>query len=190
MICLLPNCCFLSETSRMLEIYRALLARGAKVSVITHGGTHEQVLIEAGVPYDVIGAGWNRARCEAFVRSIPGMGPPDQSMWSDDEIRAYVEAEAAYFREHAVRVAVTGWTLTALLSTRVAGIPLVTEHAGSSGHAAGAMAPPACAPLALQRGRGSTGSLHRWLQSRRRRARRGQGAKLPRPDARRSLVGH
>lgn len=28
MICLLPNCCFLSETSRMLEIYRALRERG------------------------------------------------------------------------------------------------------------------------------------------------------------------
>lgn len=27
MICLLPNCCFLSETSRMLEIYRALRER-------------------------------------------------------------------------------------------------------------------------------------------------------------------
>ena len=60
-----------------------------------------------------------------------GLGPPDQSMWTDDELRGYAEAEATYFREHDVRVAVTGWTLTALLSTRLAGIPLVTEHAGS-----------------------------------------------------------
>ena len=52
-------------------------------------------------------------------------------MWSDDELRAYATAEEAYFREHGVRVAVTGWLLTALLSTRLAGIPLVTEHAGS-----------------------------------------------------------
>jgi len=28
MICLMPNCCFLSETSRMLEIYRALRQHG------------------------------------------------------------------------------------------------------------------------------------------------------------------
>jgi UDP:flavonoid glycosyltransferase YjiC (YdhE family) len=50
-----------------------------------------------------------------------------------DEVAANGQAkgEAAYFREHEVRVAVTGWTLTALLSTRLAGIPLVTEHAGS-----------------------------------------------------------
>jgi hypothetical protein len=40
-------------------------------------------------------------------------------------------AEAKFFRQHQVRAAVTGFTLTALLSTRLAAIPLVTEHAGS-----------------------------------------------------------
>src|SRR5439155_7295279 len=79
------------------------------------------------------------------------------SMWSDDEISAYVEAEAAYFREHAVRVAVTGWTLTALLSTRVAGIPLVTEHAGS-------FLPPAFERGLLPLPNGRVGMpLERWL---------------------------
>ena len=62
---------------------------------------------------------------------MPGIGPPDQSMWSDDEIRTYVALEAAFFAERGVEVAVVGWTLTALLSTRMAGIPLVAEHAGS-----------------------------------------------------------
>jgi hypothetical protein len=41
MICLLPNCCFLSETSRMLEIYRALREHegsAAGIKVVTHGG--------------------------------------------------------------------------------------------------------------------------------------------------------
>jgi UDP:flavonoid glycosyltransferase YjiC (YdhE family) len=52
-------------------------------------------------------------------------------MWSDDELRTLAALEADYFRAHEVSVAVTGWTLTALLSTRVAGIPLVTEHAGA-----------------------------------------------------------
>lgn len=85
----------------------------------------------AGVAYDLLGPGLSEERRAAFVRSVPGIGPADQSMWSDDEIRLYVEAEVAYFRGHGVRVAVTGWTLTALLSTRLAGIPLVTEHAGS-----------------------------------------------------------
>jgi len=130
-VCLLPNCCFLSETSRMIEIHRALLARGAAVRVATQGGTYEHALRDAGIPYDVLGTGFSAERCAAFVRSVPGIGPTDQSMWSDDELRMYAELEAAYFREHNVTVAVTGWTLTALLSTRLSGIPLVTEHAGS-----------------------------------------------------------
>ena len=131
MICLLPNCCFLSETSRILEIYRALTSRGARVKVATQGGPHEATLRDAGVPYDVLGPGMDARRAAAFVRSVPGIGPADQGMWSDDELRSYVAAEVAYFREHDVKVAVTGWTLTALLSTRVVGIPLVTEHAGA-----------------------------------------------------------
>jgi UDP:flavonoid glycosyltransferase YjiC (YdhE family) len=130
-ICLLPNCCFLSETSRILEVYRALRARGAAVRIATHGGTYEWVLRDAGVPYDLVGTQMSSERCAAFVRSVPGIGPPDQSMWSDAELRSYALAEAGYFREHRVQVAVTGWTLTALLSAQVAGIPLVTEHAGS-----------------------------------------------------------
>ena len=112
----------------MIEIYQSLRARGVRARVATHGGTFER---ELSVPYDLIGPGVSPERCRRFVQSLPGIGPPDQSMWSDDELRTYAGAEAAYFREHEVRVAVTGWTLTALLSTRLAGIPLVTEHAGS-----------------------------------------------------------
>jgi UDP:flavonoid glycosyltransferase YjiC (YdhE family) len=130
-ICLLPNACFLSETSRMIEIHSALAARGAGVSVLTQGGPHERQLTAAGIAFDRAAPGFDAARAAQFVRSIPGIGPPSQSMWSDDELRMYAATEAEYFRAHGVRVAVTGWTLTALLSTRLAGIPLVTEHAGS-----------------------------------------------------------
>ena len=140
MICLMPNCCFLSETSRMLEIYRALRERkdpavGAPamtgIKVVTHGGPYESLLRAAGVPYDVLGPGVSARRYQEFLRSLPGIGPPGQSMWSDEELRSYAVAEAEYFARHQVRAAVTGWTLTALLSTRLAGIPLVTEHAGA-----------------------------------------------------------
>ena len=60
MICLMPNCCFLSETSRMLEIYRALRKRegsAARIKVVTHGGPYESLLRAAGVSYDVLGLG-------------------------------------------------------------------------------------------------------------------------------------
>ena len=131
MICLLPHCGYLSETSRMLVMQRALAARGAPVIVATQGGPHERRLVEAGVDYHILGPRLSDVRCRELVQAGPGMGPLGQSMWSDEEIETYVRAEAQFFREHDVRVAVTGFTLTALLSTRLAGIPLIAEHAGS-----------------------------------------------------------
>jgi UDP:flavonoid glycosyltransferase YjiC (YdhE family) len=115
----------------MLELHRALRSRGADVCLAAHGGTYEAELRAAGVAVDLLGSGMDEERCAEFVRSVPGIGAPDQSMWSDAELRACVEQEVAYFRDRSVGVAVTGWTLPALLSTRVVGIPLVTEHAGS-----------------------------------------------------------
>ena len=97
MICLLPNCCFLSETSRMLEIYRALRERegsAAGIKVVTHGGPYENLLRAAGVPYEVLGPGVSTRRYQQFLRSVPGIGPGDQSIWSDDELRTYAVAEA------------------------------------------------------------------------------------------------
>ena len=72
------------------------------VTVATHGGPHVRLLTDAGIEYRVLGEGWDRERSEAFVRSVPGIGPPDQSMWSDDEIRTYVALEAAFFAERGV----------------------------------------------------------------------------------------
>lgn len=131
MICLLPHCGYLSETSRMLAIHRALVARGAEVVVATHGGTHERLLAAAGVSYDLVEPAMSDARCRRMVREGAGIGPPGQSMWSDEELLASARAEAHYFLERRVRVAVTGFNLPALLSTRLAGIPLATEHAGA-----------------------------------------------------------
>lgn len=129
-ICLLPNCSYLSEVTRMLEIHRALAKRGVPSQVATHGGLYEGVLDAAGIAYDIIGPRMTRERSVTLVHSAVGVGSVTQSMYTDAELRTYAAAEAAYFRTHGVSAAVTGFTLTALLSTRLAGIPLVTEHAG------------------------------------------------------------
>ena len=131
MICLLPHCAYLSETSRMLEIHRALTVLGVPVRVATHGGPHERLLVEAGIPYDVLGPGMSPERAASFVASAVGLGDPRQSMYDDAEIETYVRAEAEYFRAHGITVAVTGFTLTTLLSSRLTGVRLITEHAGS-----------------------------------------------------------
>jgi UDP:flavonoid glycosyltransferase YjiC (YdhE family) len=115
----------------MLELHRALTALGLPVRVATHGGPHERLLAEAGIEYDVLGPGLSAARAAAFVGSAVGLGDPRQSMYDDAEIRTYVAAEAEYFRAHGITVAVTGFTLTTLLSSRLTGVRVVTEHAGT-----------------------------------------------------------
>jgi UDP:flavonoid glycosyltransferase YjiC (YdhE family) len=131
MICLMPMCAYLSETSRMIQIYKALQARGAKVCMATHGGVHEALIAAEGIAYDIVGPRMDEARGRRFILDNVGIGHPGQSMYSPAEMRAYVEAEVEYFRRNGVSAVVIGFTLTTLLSTRVAGIPLVAQHAGA-----------------------------------------------------------
>jgi UDP:flavonoid glycosyltransferase YjiC (YdhE family) len=130
-ICLFPHCAYLSETSRMTAVYRALVARGASVCVATHGGTHEFYLREAGVPYRLLEPTMSPERCRRFVSEGAGQGPANQSFYSDDELRGEVAAQVRFFRQNGVKAVLTGFALTTLLSTRVAGIPLAASHAGS-----------------------------------------------------------
>ncbi len=131
MICLVPHCAYLSSTSRMLELFHALRERGNQPRIACHGGTYEAVLRDVGVPYDLVGPRMSAERCERFIRDEIGIGYVGQSMYRDQEIRDYVRAETEYFRRHGIQVVVTGFTLTTLLSARLAGAHLVTEHAGS-----------------------------------------------------------
>jgi UDP:flavonoid glycosyltransferase YjiC (YdhE family) len=128
---LFPHCAFLSETSRMLAIGRALRARGVDVAVGTHGGPHEAVLAREGIEYTVLGPPMDAERCARFVHAVPGIGAPDQSFYTDEEMRAYVRAEADFIAEQRLDIAVTGFMLTLLLSTRLAGVPLAASHGGS-----------------------------------------------------------
>ena len=131
MIGLFPHCGFLSETSRMLAIHDALRALGEPVCIGTHGGPWETLLRRPDLDVTQIGPQMDAARCARFVQALPGLGPPDQSMYTDDEMLVYARAEAAFMRQRGIRLAVTGFTLTTLLSTRLAGIPLAASHAGS-----------------------------------------------------------
>jgi UDP:flavonoid glycosyltransferase YjiC (YdhE family) len=88
----------------MLEIGRALRERGADLRVATHGGVYEWLLRDAGVEYDLLGG---------------------------DDAPAREGAEAEHLRAIGASAVVTGRTFTALESSRRAGIPLVTAHAGS-----------------------------------------------------------
>ncbi|GAA4120690.1 hypothetical protein GCM10022215_24530 [Nocardioides fonticola] len=130
MILLLPQGCFLSESSRMLAIHQRLQGRGADVVSATHGGSFATVYDDAGV--DLIRMGSiDLERQRRLVASVPGMRGAPQDMWSVEELREQVRRELALIERVGASVLVTGWTLSALISSRVAGIPLIAEHAGS-----------------------------------------------------------
>ena len=69
MICLMPNCAFLSETSRMIQIYHALRDLGADACIANHGGLHQSLLHREGVAsYDIVGPPMDEARSRHEVK--------------------------------------------------------------------------------------------------------------------------
>jgi len=130
-ICCVPNCAYLSETSRMLAIYNRLVDLGEEVIMATHGGTHEFLLREAGIPIHQLEPVMSEADCARFVASGPGLGPAGQPFYRPGTLEDHVRAEAAFFRERGVRAVLTGFAVSTMLSCRVAGIPQVVSHLGS-----------------------------------------------------------
>jgi UDP:flavonoid glycosyltransferase YjiC (YdhE family) len=131
MIALFPNCGFLSETSRMLAIGQALVARGQPVVFATHGGPYARVIEDAGFTLTRLDPPMDAARCERFLRDLIQIGRPGVRLQTPEEVRASVQAEARFLREQGAQMVVIGFTLTAYLSSRVAGIPLASSHGGS-----------------------------------------------------------
>ena len=76
MICLMPMCAYLSETSRMIQIYKALKAQGAEASIATHGGVHEALLQSEGIPYDIVGPRMTAERGTNSSRTMSALDTP------------------------------------------------------------------------------------------------------------------
>jgi UDP:flavonoid glycosyltransferase YjiC (YdhE family) len=133
-ICCFANCAYLSETSRMIAVYRQLVTRGADAVFATHGGTYEQLLHDHGIPFELVPPHMSHERAQRYVaanRGDAGMGQFFRFYESNEELRAHVQGEVDFFHAHAVDLVLTGWALSTALSTRVAGIPLATTHMGS-----------------------------------------------------------
>lgn len=131
MIALLPHCGFLSETSRMLAIGQALRARGEAIVFATHDGPYRHVIEQAGFEVTVLPPVMDRERCARYIGGVVQIGRPGARLQPPDEVRAGVQAEVEFFRHHGARAVVIGFTLTAYLSSRLAGIPLIAAHGGS-----------------------------------------------------------
>lgn len=132
MIAFLPNCGFLSEVSRAVEIARALTERSVAVAFAARGGPYAHLIEQAGFDLHRLDPAADPHSHRRFLDALLSMGPRARTeFYTDDELRAAVQAERAFLQDIGAAAAVTGFTLTAYLSTRLAGVPLVTDHGGS-----------------------------------------------------------
>ena len=130
MIVFLPHCGFLSEVSRSIEIARALVDRGRTVLFATRGGAYTHLITDAGFELRMLEPAADPTTFARFVRALSAMNGVEP-LFTDDELRQAVAAEAALLREVDAELVVTGFTLSAYLSSRLAGVPLATDHGGS-----------------------------------------------------------
>lgn len=129
---MLPQCSFLSEVSRALRIAHALELRGVEVVFASRGGGYAHLIPDAGYALHRLDPPATAESERRFLQAILSMGPMTSlDFFTDDELRTAVDAEVAFLREVHADLVVTGFTLSGYLSTRLAGVPLATDHAGS-----------------------------------------------------------
>ncbi|NQT83576.1 hypothetical protein HQ563_11150 [bacterium] len=114
----------------MIAVYRALIAKGVKPIMATHGGTYEFVLREEGILFEHVPPLMSKERSQEFV-ATNRMERGFKGFYKTDELREHVQAEAQFFKDRNVSVVLTGFTLSNALSTRAAGIPYAVTHMGS-----------------------------------------------------------
>lgn len=129
-ICTFPNCAYLSETSRMIALYKELKLRGIDVVMATHGGPYERMLKEEGIEYTLVEPHFTKERAREFVQANTGENGIKE-FYTSDELDKHVEEEIAYFKKTGITKVVTGFTLSCAISARVIGIPLYVTHLGS-----------------------------------------------------------
>ena len=110
-ICCFPNCAYLSETSRMITIYKKLIERGEKAVVATHGGTYEFVLEDEGIPFEYINPIMSNERAQEFVAANRGERGL-QGFYRAEELREHVQSEVKFFEENNIDVVLTGFALS------------------------------------------------------------------------------
>jgi UDP:flavonoid glycosyltransferase YjiC (YdhE family) len=129
---MLPQCSFLSEVSRALQIADALEQRGVTTVFAARGGTFASLITAAGHELRQLEPALTADGEERFLQAILSMGPgTSQDFYTDDELSAAIDAEVELLREVDADLVVTGFTLSAYVSTKVVGVPLTTDHGGT-----------------------------------------------------------
>jgi UDP:flavonoid glycosyltransferase YjiC (YdhE family) len=127
-----PHFYYLSEVSRLVEMGLALRRLGQEVVFFSHGGNYEYVAQEAGFEVVAVTPEMSPQRAAeymAFNRGEKG-NPFRDSFFTDDELQAYVPAEADAFRQARADAVLIGWNLPSYLSAPLAGIPILVQQPG------------------------------------------------------------
>jgi UDP:flavonoid glycosyltransferase YjiC (YdhE family) len=127
-----PHFYYLSEVSRLVEMGLALRRLGQEVVFFSHGGNYEYVAQEAGFEVVAVTPQMSPQRAAeymAFNRGEKG-NPFRDSFFTDDELQAYVPAEADAFRQARADAVLIGWNLPSYLSAPLAGIPILVQQPG------------------------------------------------------------
>lgn len=126
MICLFPNCAYISDTSRMIEIYRAVRKRGLDPIVASHGGQYEFLLRQEQVPHIRLKP-FSNERAEKFI-SINRMEDLFGEFYEAAELRDHVGYEIEFFKSRNVRFVHGGFTLSNSISARAVGARYSVAH--------------------------------------------------------------
>ncbi|MEJ2617729.1 MAG: hypothetical protein P8Z35_22430, partial [Ignavibacteriaceae bacterium] len=126
-ICL-PNCAFLSETSRMVAVYKKLCEINIPAIMATHGGTYEFVLRDEQILYQKIEPVMSHEDCLQYLTSI---NKPWIDIYNKSSLNKYVKSEIELFKSKRTDAVITGFNLPSALSARYLDIPLVVTHLGS-----------------------------------------------------------
>lgn len=129
-LCTFPNCAYLSETSRMIEIYKVLKSRHIDVIMATHGGPYEKLFAQEGIEYYVVPPHFSDERARQYVKSNTGEDGI-QDFYSSSELKEHVQNEIEFFEKNGVDRVLSGFTLSCSISTRALNIPYFVTHLGS-----------------------------------------------------------
>ncbi|WKZ35140.1 MAG: glycosyltransferase [Anaerolineales bacterium] len=127
-----PHFYYLSEVSRLVEMGQALRRLGQEVVFFSHGGGYEFVAREAGFEVVAVAPTMSPERAAeymAFNRGEKG-NPFRESFFTDDELAAYIAAEADAFCQARADSVLIGWNLPSYLSAPLAGIPILVQQPG------------------------------------------------------------
>jgi len=124
-----PNCIFLSETSRMIAVYKSVKALGIDAKMATHGGPYTFLIDRENIPYEIIEPEISKDFYHRYMRSIYDGGRSQN--YSFDELFSHVKSEIHFFQRISASLVVSGFTLSARLSSIACKIPLIVTHLGS-----------------------------------------------------------